>query len=121
MSNLLGTQSPIKHFVCFIRYTLHRTRLRSSTVQIPSAQNNEAGDGIIGEFPLTDIIIITLLRTSTGLGPNYGSNIYQEMGSVAGAAILDRIFLQNITTPNYLTVLLGRSAGISAVFFLKDI
>ncbi|RDB14602.1 Pepsin A [Hypsizygus marmoreus] len=44
-----------------------------------------------------------------GLGPNYGSNIYQVVGSVGGAALLDRIFLQNVSTPNYLTVLLGRS------------
>ncbi|KAF8073930.1 aspartic peptidase domain-containing protein [Lyophyllum atratum] len=44
-----------------------------------------------------------------GLGPNDGSNIYQEMKTVAGAALVDRIFLQNRTTPNYLTFLLGRS------------
>lgn len=44
-----------------------------------------------------------------GLGPNDGSNIYQVMQTVAGAALVDRIFLQNRTTPNYLTFLLGRS------------
>lgn len=33
------------------------------------------------------------------------------MNSIAGAAVLDRIFLQNRTTPNYLTVLLGLSDG----------
>ncbi|KAG5337975.1 hypothetical protein C0989_008497 [Termitomyces sp. Mn162] len=46
-----------------------------------------------------------------GLGPNDGSKIYQAIPTVAGAALLDRIFLQNLTTPNYLTVLLGRSGG----------
>lgn len=34
-----------------------------------------------------------------------------------GAAIVDRIFLQNRTTPNYLTVLLGRSAGEPVVHY----
>ncbi|GLB38617.1 putative peptidase A1 family protein [Lyophyllum shimeji] len=56
----------------------------------PNVEHTE-GDGIIG------------------LGPNDGSNIYQEMQAVAGAALVDRIFLQNRTTPNYLTFLLGRS------------
>lgn len=30
------------------------------------------------------------------------------MGSSAGAAVVDRIFRQNTSTPNYITVLLGR-------------
>ncbi|KAH0585942.1 hypothetical protein H2248_007228 [Termitomyces sp. 'cryptogamus'] len=48
-----------------------------------------------------------------GLGPNDGSKIYQAIPTVAGAALLDRIFLQNLTTPNYLTVLLGRSGDLT--------
>ncbi|KAG6887508.1 hypothetical protein C0995_014740 [Termitomyces sp. Mi166 len=52
---------------------------------------NKAGNGILG------------------LGPNNGSNIYKAISTTTGAALLDRIFLQNLTTPNYLTVLLGRS------------
>jgi hypothetical protein len=46
-----------------------------------------------------------------GLGPNSGSNIFQELNNSAGDAVLDRIFLQNTSTPNYLTVNLGRSEG----------
>ncbi|TRM63783.1 aspartic peptidase domain-containing protein [Schizophyllum amplum] len=43
-----------------------------------------------------------------GLGPNSGSNVYQEMGDDSGMAVLDSIFTQNTSTPNYITVLLGR-------------
>ncbi|KAG6856241.1 hypothetical protein H0H87_006174 [Tephrocybe sp. NHM501043] len=52
---------------------------------------NKEGDGILG------------------LGPNDGSNIYKAIPNVTGAALLDRIFLLHHATPNYLTVLLGRS------------
>ena len=44
-----------------------------------------------------------------GLGPNRGSNIRQVLGSSRGNSVLDRIFLSNTSTPNYLTTLLGRS------------
>ena len=44
-----------------------------------------------------------------GLGPNYGSQVHDALNSSAGDAVLDRIFQQNTSTPNYLTVLLGRS------------
>ncbi|KAL1752852.1 aspartic peptidase domain-containing protein [Schizophyllum commune] len=43
-----------------------------------------------------------------GLGPNSGSNVYVELGSDRGMAVLDSIFTQNTSTPNYITVLLGR-------------
>ncbi|KAL1743093.1 aspartic peptidase domain-containing protein [Schizophyllum fasciatum] len=43
-----------------------------------------------------------------GLGPNSGSNVYVELGSDKGMAVLDSIFTQNTSTPNYITVLLGR-------------
>jgi hypothetical protein len=46
-----------------------------------------------------------------GLGPNSGSNIYTTVGTVAGAAVVDRIFLQNMTTPNFVSVILGRADG----------
>lgn len=51
------------------------------------------------------------ILTSVGLGPNSGSNIYETVGSTVGAAVADRIFLQNTSTPNFVTVLLGRSDG----------
>ncbi|KAH9037652.1 aspartic peptidase domain-containing protein [Lactarius pseudohatsudake] len=44
-----------------------------------------------------------------GLGPNTGSHIHDALIDLpAGDTPLDRIFLQNPTTPNYLTVLLNR-------------
>lgn len=44
-----------------------------------------------------------------GLGPNRGSNIKEVIKNSSGNAVLDRIFLSNTSTPNYLTTLLGRS------------
>jgi len=44
-----------------------------------------------------------------GLGPHTGSNIQGTVGNGTGDPPLDRIFQQNTSTPNYLTVLLGRS------------
>ncbi|KAI0373720.1 acid protease [Pilatotrama ljubarskyi] len=45
-----------------------------------------------------------------GLGPNVGSRVKDALGSSdsAGDPVLDRIFRQNTSTPNYITVLLGR-------------
>ncbi|KAL0960742.1 hypothetical protein HGRIS_005766 [Hohenbuehelia grisea] len=44
-----------------------------------------------------------------GLGPNSGSNVFRTLNSSAGHAVLDRIFLQNTSAPNFITVMLGRS------------
>jgi hypothetical protein len=44
-----------------------------------------------------------------GLGPSSGSNILQTIDSSVGNTPLDNIFLQNTSTPNYLTILLGRA------------
>ena len=44
-----------------------------------------------------------------GLGPNRGSKVREVLGSSKGNAVLDRIFLSDTSTPNYLTTLLGRS------------
>lgn len=43
-----------------------------------------------------------------GLGPNKGSNVFSAIGSSTGAAVVDRIFRQNTSTPNFISVLLGR-------------
>ncbi|KAH9065115.1 acid protease [Lactarius deliciosus] len=44
-----------------------------------------------------------------GLGPNIGSRVHDVLDDLpAGDTPLDRIFRQNLTTPNYLTVLLNR-------------
>ncbi|KAI9436228.1 acid protease [Lactarius indigo] len=45
-----------------------------------------------------------------GLGPNAGSRVHASLDNQSqGSAVLDRIFQQNISSPNILTVLLGRS------------
>src|ERR1700761_1708586 len=44
-----------------------------------------------------------------GLGPNSNSNIHNSLNSSSGDTVLDRIFRQNVSTPNILTILLGRS------------
>jgi hypothetical protein len=45
-----------------------------------------------------------------GLGPNSGSIIHVSLNNQRqGGTVLDRIFRQNVSTPNILTVLLGRS------------
>ncbi|KAH9069348.1 hypothetical protein EDB83DRAFT_2374659 [Lactarius deliciosus] len=45
-----------------------------------------------------------------GLGPNSGSRIHASLDNQSqGSAVLDRIFQQNVSSPNILTVLLGRS------------
>jgi hypothetical protein len=45
-----------------------------------------------------------------GLGPNSGSRIYASLNNQPqGDTVLDRIFRLNVSTPNILTVLLGRS------------
>ena len=43
------------------------------------------------------------------MGPNRGSNVREIIDSADGNGVLDRIFLSNTSTPNYLTTLLGRS------------
>jgi hypothetical protein len=45
-----------------------------------------------------------------GLGPNVGSNIHDALNKQPiGDTVLDRIFRQNSSTPNILTILLSRS------------
>ncbi|OJT08148.1 hypothetical protein TRAPUB_944 [Trametes pubescens] len=43
-----------------------------------------------------------------GLGPNTGSVIRDKVDDASGASVLDRIFSQNATAANYLTMLLSR-------------
>ena len=51
-----------------------------------------------------------------GLGPGPASHIEDEIDSSAGDAPLDRIFRQNTSTPNYITILLGRADGAADAF-----
>ena len=43
-----------------------------------------------------------------GLGPNTGSTILDEVDNSSGNSVLNRIFSQNTTTANYLTMMLDR-------------
>ncbi|TCD70766.1 hypothetical protein EIP91_001796 [Steccherinum ochraceum] len=43
-----------------------------------------------------------------GLGPNTGSTILDEVDNDSASSVLDRIFSQNSTSANYLTILLDR-------------
>ncbi|TDL23417.1 acid protease [Rickenella mellea] len=49
-----------------------------------------------------------------GLGPSSASVIRQKVGNSTGNPPLDRIFQQNMTTPNFLSVLLDRAADDAA-------
>ncbi|KAJ3988032.1 aspartic peptidase domain-containing protein [Lentinula detonsa] len=51
-----------------------------------------------------------------GLGPNSGSNVYAKFDNNTGASVCDRIFIQNTSSPNYITVNLGRTDDPSADF-----
>lgn len=48
-----------------------------------------------------------------GLGPNTGSTILDEIDDKSGNSVLNRIFSQNATSANYLTILLDRLGDAS--------
>lgn len=58
---------------------------------LDTSGNNVKGEGLIG------------------LGPNSGSNIHAVLKNSNGDTPLDRIFRQNHSTPNYISIYLGRS------------
>ncbi|KAK0504256.1 aspartic peptidase domain-containing protein [Armillaria luteobubalina] len=90
-----GVQGPIKTSTLqFAGYTVPD----QAFLQVTPDSNNKKGTGLLG------------------LGPTSGSNIYATLNTSAGYAVLDRIFLQNTSTPNYLTVLLGRTQDPTDVF-----
>ena len=61
-------------------------------MQVTPSDENPGGTGLIG------------------LGPNSGSSIFNDVGGVyGGVAVVDRIFAENTSTPNFITTLLGRS------------
>jgi hypothetical protein len=68
-------------------------------IEVPPDNENPAGLGLIG------------------LGPSFGSNVRQaSKGNPDFDPVLDRIFRQNRTTPNFLSVLLGRSDDPTDMF-----
>ena len=58
---------------------------------LDTSGNNPKGEGLIG------------------LGPNSASQIHETLNNPNGDTPLDRIFRQNTSTPNILTIYLGRS------------
>ncbi|KAK0464234.1 aspartic peptidase domain-containing protein [Desarmillaria tabescens] len=90
-----GVKGPIKTSTLqFAGYTVQD----QAFLQVTPDSDNAKGTGLLG------------------LGPTSGSNIYTTLNTSAGYAVLDRIFLQNTSTPNYLTVLLGRTQDPTDVF-----
>ncbi|PPR00466.1 hypothetical protein CVT24_004527 [Panaeolus cyanescens] len=77
---------PIK--LAELKFAGHTTTNQAFLQATPSKENHD-GTGILG------------------LGPSAGSFIAQVLPG-EGAPVLDRIFSQNRTTPNYFTILLGR-------------
>lgn len=51
-----------------------------------------------------------------GLGPNTGSVILDKLDDDSGNSVLNRIFSQNSTSANYLTLLLGRESAANQTF-----
>ncbi|TFY65812.1 hypothetical protein EVG20_g5276 [Dentipellis fragilis] len=45
-----------------------------------------------------------------GLGPNSGSHVRETLNSAAGDSVIDSIFRQDKSAPNYLTILLSRAS-----------
>ncbi|KAH9851503.1 acid protease [Lenzites betulinus] len=82
-----GVQGPVNTAALeFAGYTVPD----QAFINVPSSSSNPPGTGIIG------------------LGPSTGSAVLDVLGGPEGDPILDRIFKQNTTTPNYITMLLGR-------------
>ncbi|KAI0358432.1 acid protease [Trametes cingulata] len=51
-----------------------------------------------------------------GLGPGGASEVQSQVGQGAGDPVLDRIFRQNTSTPNFITILLGRAQDPTDTF-----
>ncbi|EJD00455.1 acid protease [Fomitiporia mediterranea MF3/22] len=73
-------------------------------------------DMVFGDFTIKDQAYINAIPPPDtpenggliGLGPAVSSEILAKINGTAGAPPLDRIFLQNASTPNFLSVLLSR-------------
>lgn len=72
--------------------------LTKYAVDVPASQANTVGTGLIG------------------LGPGFGSQVHNALNSSEGVTPLDNIFLQNSSTPNYITILLQRDDDPGDVF-----
>jgi hypothetical protein len=79
---------------------------------------------------LTTVMVVLVTDTSSfsldikaqgfegliGLGPNTGSVILDKIDDDTGNSVLNRMFSQNTTTANYLTLLLGRESSVNQSF-----
>jgi hypothetical protein len=81
---------PDQAFSEFILHSLSLTNPDFLTVQVTPDSEHPVNIGLIG------------------LGPNKGSAVFDTVGNPSGDAVLDRIFKQNTSTPNFMTVLMGR-------------
>ncbi|KAA1469689.1 acid protease [Dentipellis sp. KUC8613] len=63
-----------------------------ASVQVTPSSSDPQGKGLIG------------------LGPNSGSHIRETLNSAAGDSVIDSIFRQDKSAPNYLTILLSRAS-----------
>lgn len=82
-------EGPIKTATMdFLGFTVENQAFLDLTA---NSQNQTAGSGLIG------------------LGPHTGSQIQEVLGNGSGDPPLDRIFQLDKSTPNYITVLLGRA------------
>ncbi|KAK0187820.1 aspartic peptidase domain-containing protein [Armillaria mellea] len=91
-----GTTAEVTYAVGGVeaRYIVHD----QAFLQITPDNDHQIGTGILG------------------LGPTTNSEVYRKLNTSVGYAALDRIFLQNTSTSNYLTVLLGRTQDPTDVF-----
>lgn len=72
--------------------------IENKTVSAAADSSHSAGQGLIG------------------LGPNSGSIVHSIINDHSGDAVVDRIFRQNTSTPNYISFLLGRSGDPTEPF-----
>ncbi|KAI0269972.1 aspartic peptidase domain-containing protein [Gloeopeniophorella convolvens] len=67
-------------------------------IAVPPANDTPVGFGLVG------------------LGPNAGSQVHDALNGPAGDTVIDRIFRQNTSTPNFLTVLLSRPGDAAETY-----
>ncbi|OCH88666.1 acid protease [Obba rivulosa] len=83
-----GVQGPIMTAdLDFAGYNISK----QAYIQVTADKDHSVGTGLIG------------------LGPSYGSQVRQALNDSSGDPVLDRVFTQNTSTPNYITILLGRA------------
>lgn len=104
ISTLRATMCPTKHTVralsvfCIIILNARGAVLVKNTSSFSLDIKSQGFEGLIG------------------LGPNTGSVILDKVDDDTGNSVLNRIFSQNTTSSNYLTLLLGRESSANQTF-----